>query len=84
MADILSLVPKCGTVAPKESVADDPRILADSIEAGDWGEVCGGMLVLRTDETVMTAHVGMVLTSLEAVGALELAKSSVMWPDDSE
>ena len=82
MADILSLVPSCGTVAPSSTIADDLVVLAGSIEYGEWGGVASAMLILNCGGDVVSEPVGRVLSSLEAVGMLEFAKAGLMWGED--
>ena len=82
MADILSLVPSCGTVAPASTIADDLTVLAGSIESGEWGDVSSALLILNCGGEVVSVPVGRVLSSLEAVGMCEFAKSGLMWGED--
>lgn len=82
MADILSLVPSCGTVAPATTIADDLRILADSIESGEWGDISSALLMLNCGGEVVSVPVGRVLSSLEAVGMVEFAKAGLIWSED--
>lgn len=82
MADILSLVPSCGTVAPPSTIADDLAVLADSIESGEWGDVSSALLILNCGGEVVSVPVGRVLSSLEAVGMCEFAKAGLMWSED--
>ena len=82
MADILSLVPSCGTVAPASTIADDLTVLAGPIESGEWGDVSSALLILSCGGEVVSVPVGRVLSSLEAVGMCELAKAGLMWGED--
>jgi len=82
MADILSLVPSCGTVAPASTVCDDLHTLAHSIQSGEWGDVSSAILLMNCGGEVVSVPVGRVLSSLEAVGLLEYAKAGLMWDGD--
>lgn len=82
MADILSLVPSCGKVAPSSTIADDLTVLAGSIESGEWGDVSSALLILNCGGEVVSVPAGRVLSSLEAVGMCEFAKAGLMWGDD--
>ena len=82
MADILSLVPSCGTVAPASTVGDDLHSLAGSIESGEWGDVSSAILLLNSGGEVVSVPVGRVMSLLEAVGMCEYAKAGLMWGDD--
>lgn len=82
MADILSLVPSCGTVAPASTIADDLAVLAGSIQSGEWGDVSSAMLILNCGGEVVSVPVGRVMSSLEAVGMFEYAKAGMMWGDE--
>ena len=82
MADILSLVPSCGTVAPSSTIADDLAVLAGSIQSGEWGDASSALLILNCGGEVVSVPVGRVLSSLEAVGMCEFAKAGLMWGDD--
>lgn len=82
MADILSLVPSCGTVAPASTIADDLAVLAASIQSGELGDVSSAILILNCGGEVVSVPVGRVMSSLEAVGILEFAKSGLMWGED--
>lgn len=82
MADILSLVPSCGTVAPAATIADDLAVLAGSIESGEWGDVSSALLILNCGGDVVSVPVGRVLSSFEVVGMFEYAKANMMWSED--
>lgn len=82
MADILSLVPSCGTVAPKDTIADDLAVLAASIASGELEDVATALLILNCGGQVVSIPVGRVMSSLEAIGMLEYAKSGMMWGED--
>lgn len=82
MADILSLVPSCGTVAPASTIADDLSVLAGSIESGEWGDVSTAILLLNCGGEISAVPVGRALSSLEAVGMCEYAKAGLMWGDE--
>lgn len=82
MADILSLVPSCGTVAPSSTIADDLTVLAGSIQSGECGDVSSAILILNCGGEVVSVPVGRVLSPLEAVGMCEFAKAGLMWGDD--
>lgn len=82
MADILSLVSSCGTVAPASTIADDLAVLAGSIESGEWGDVSSALLVMNCGGEVVSVPVGRALSSLEAVGMCEFAKAGLMWGED--
>lgn len=82
MADILSLVPSCGTVAPSSTIADDLTVLAGSIQSGEWGDVSSAILLLNCGGEVVSVPVGRAMSSLEAVGILEFAKYGLMWSED--
>lgn len=82
MADILSLVPSCGTLAPSSTIADDLVVLAGSIESGEWDDVSTAILLLNCGGEVVSVPVGRVLSSLEAVGIVEFAKAGLMWGED--
>lgn len=82
MADILSLVPSCGTVAPSSTIADDLAVLAGSIQSGEWGDVYSAILLLNCGGEVVSVPVGRVMSSLEAVGMVEFAKAGLMWGED--
>ena len=82
MADILSLVPSCGTVAPAATISDDLAVLAGSIQSGEWGDVSSALLILNCGGEIASVPVGRVLSSLEAVGMCEFAKAGLMWGED--
>lgn len=83
MADILSLVSSCGTVAPSSTIADDLAVLAGSIESGEWGDVSSALLILNCGGEISSVPVGRVLSSLEAVGLCEFAKAVLMFGEDA-
>ena len=82
MADILSLVPSCGTVAPAYTIADDLAVLAGSIQSGEWGDVSSAILLLNCGGEVVSVPVGRVMSPLEVIGLLEYAKAGLMWDGD--
>ena len=83
MADILSLVPSCGTVAPASTIGDDLRALADSIESGEWGDVTSFIGVSVDRGGTITHHCfGADVNIATAVGYMEFAKLGMMWGDD--
>lgn len=82
MADILSLVPSCGTVAPSSAISDDLTVLANSIQSGEWGDVSSALLILNCGGEISSVPVGRVLSSIEAVGMCEFAKAGLMWGED--
>ena len=81
MADILSLVPSCGTVAQASTVGDDLRNLAHSIQSGEWGDVSSAILLLNCGDGVVSMPVGRAMSPLEVIGLLEYAKAGLMWGD---
>lgn len=83
MADILSLVPSCGTVAPATTIADDLRSLADSIERGEYGDATSFIgLVVDRGGTIVTEAFGADVSIATAVGYMEFAKLGMMWGED--
>ena len=82
MADILSLVPSCGTVAPASTVGDDLAVLAGSIQSGEWGEVSSAILLMNCGGEVVSMPVGRAMSALEVIGLLEYAKAGLMWDGD--
>ena len=84
MAEILSLVPSCGTVAPASTIADDLAVLAGSIQSGEFGDVSSAiLLILNCCGEISSVPVGRVLSSLEAVGLCEFAKAVLMFGEDA-
>ncbi len=82
MADTLSLVPSCGTVAPASTVGDDLHNLAGSIQSGEFGDVSSAILLMNCGGEVVSVPVGRVMSPLEVIGLLEYAKAGLMWDGD--
>lgn len=82
MADILSLVQSCGTVAPASTVGDDLNNLAGSIQSGEFGDVSSAILLMNCGGEVVSVPVGRVMSPLEVIGLLEYAKAGLMWDGD--
>ena len=83
MADILNLVPRCGTRATLQSIAQELRDLADLIEAGDYGELDNGVILLADHAGQVSYNfVGSGMTSLEAIGLFQVASSHMIYGED--
>jgi hypothetical protein len=82
MADAMKLVVDNSNVEQFPGVnLGDVRLameaVAKRIEAGDFGDVRNGILVLETDNGIESFHWGALTQAIEAIGLLDMAKTAI-------
>lgn len=83
-APVISLIPNTAIAVDHQQLAARLRNLADSLQAGDLGEVERVVVVLEASDRVDHRVYGRPTTAMELVGLLEWAKHKVIAGDPEE